>query len=115
MAAMTGDHGKPDSKDPFEHASSRVQAVVASVPADDMVNWGKPNSYQDMEKARPGFFERILGKVTNLEQQLKDISPIYLVRKLAPAVVNTRRRRQNRPAATVANHASRSTASSACR
>jgi acetyl esterase/lipase len=87
MAAMTGDDGNPDSRDPIERASSRVQAVVAWFPPTDMINWGKPNGYQTIEQARPGFYERVVGKVTNLEKQLKDISPIYVVKKDSPPLL----------------------------
>ena len=53
--------GKPDSKDPIEHISSRVQCVVAWFPPTDLINWAPPGSYKMIELARPGFFKRILG------------------------------------------------------
>ncbi len=86
MAALTGDDGKPSSPDPVERTSSRVQAVVAWFPPTDLINWGKPGGYQTIERARPGFFQQILGRVTNLETQLKGISPIYLVKSESPPV-----------------------------
>jgi len=87
MAAMTADDGKPESKDPLEHVSSRVQAVVAWFPPTDLVNWGAPGSFRLIELTRPGFFKRILGDVTDLETQLKAISPIYLVQKNSPPLL----------------------------
>lgn len=87
MAAMTGNDGQMDSPDPIERVSSRVQAVVAWFPPTDLINWGGTGSYRKMELARPGFFERILGKVTDVEKQLKEISPIYLVTKDSPPLL----------------------------
>ena len=87
MAAMTGDDGRPDSPDPIERVSSRVQAVVAWFPPTDLVNWGMTGGYRNIELARPGFFERILGKVTDLEKQLQAISPIYLVQQDSPPLL----------------------------
>ena len=87
MAAYTGDDGKPDSSDPIERTGSRVQAVVAWFPPTDLVNWGIDGGYKFIELARPGMFERILGKVTDIEQQLKEISPIYLVNDQSPPLL----------------------------
>ena len=82
--ATTGDDGEPAAADPVARASSRVQAVVAWFPPTDLVNWGKPSGYQTIEQARPGFFEGIFGKVTDLEPQLRSISPIYQLTKDDP-------------------------------
>jgi acetyl esterase/lipase len=79
MAATTGDDGRADAKDPIERVSSRVQAVVAWFPPTDMVNWNSTNGYHDIEKLRPGLLEEMFGKITNLEEQLKSISPLYFV------------------------------------
>jgi acetyl esterase/lipase len=87
MAAMTGDDGKPDSEDPVERASSRVQAVVAWFPPTDLVNWGVEGGYTTIETSRPGFFKRILGEVTDVESQLRAISPINLVTSDAPPLL----------------------------
>ncbi len=87
MAAYTSDDGKPDSPDPIERAGSRVQAVVAWFPPTDLVNWGVDGGYKFIELARPGMFERILGKVTDIEKQLKEISPIYLVNDQSPPLL----------------------------
>lgn len=87
MAAYTGDDGKADAKDPVERVSSRVQAVVAWFPPTDLINWGVPNGYQLIELTRPGFFEKVVGKVTKLEDQLKEISPLYLVKDDAPPLL----------------------------
>lgn len=87
MAAMTGDDGKPDSKDPIERVSSKVQAVVAWFPPTDMINWAAPNGYTMIPLLRPGLYERMFGKITDLETQLKSISPLYLVTKDAPPLL----------------------------
>ena len=52
---------------------------MAWFPPTDLINWGIPDGYKMIEKARPGFFEGIFGKVTDLTEQLKSISPIYSV------------------------------------
>lgn len=87
MAAATGDDGVMESGDPIERQSSRVQAVVAWFPPTDLVNWGKPNGYTTIELSRPGFFQRIFGKVDDLEGQLKAISPVNLVTSEMPPVL----------------------------
>ncbi len=87
MVATTGDDGTAESEDPVEHASSRVQAVVAWFSPTDMINWGTTDGYRTIEKLRPAFFEGIFGKVTNLEDQLKSISPIYQVSKDDPPLL----------------------------
>jgi len=87
MAAMTGDDGKPDSKDPIERVSSKVQAVVAWFPPTDMINWAAPNGYTMIPLLRPGLYERMFGKITDIEAQLKSISPLYLVTKDSPPLL----------------------------
>ncbi len=87
MAALTGDDGNPDARDPILRVSSRVQAVVAWFPPTDLVNWGETGGYKTIERARPKFFEQVFGKVTDLERQLKDISPIYRVAQDAPPLL----------------------------
>ncbi len=77
MVGMTGDDGAADSQDQVERVSSRTQAIVAWFPPTDMINWGAPNGYRTIETLRPTFFPQIFGKITNLEEQLKSISPIY--------------------------------------
>jgi acetyl esterase/lipase len=42
MQGTAGDPGKPDSKDPIERTSSRVQAVACFFPPTDFLNYGKP-------------------------------------------------------------------------
>jgi acetyl esterase/lipase len=76
MVATTGDDGDPAAKDPVLRASSRVQACVAWFPPTDLVNWGKPQGFREIEQSRPGFFEEILGRISDLEPQLRSISPI---------------------------------------
>ena len=87
MAAYTGDDGNPESKDPIERISSKVQCVVAWFPPTDLVNWGMPKGYAVIELARPGFFKRVLGDVKDVEAQLKEISPIYLVKPDSPPLL----------------------------
>ena len=87
MAAMKADDGDTNAKDPIERVSSRTQAVVAWFPPTDMVNWKIAKGYAMIELSRPGFFEKVLGKVTDLEPQLRDISPIYFVTEKAPPLL----------------------------
>ncbi len=87
MAALTADDGKADAKDPVDRVSSRVQALVAWFPPTDMVNWAEAKGYQKLEKAQPDLFPRIFGKVTDLEAQLKSISPIYHAKESAPPLL----------------------------
>ncbi len=79
MVAATGDDGNPKADDPIERESSRVQAVVAWFPPTDLVNWGMPNGYRTVMKIKPGLLEGIFGEITDMEEQLKSISPIYHV------------------------------------
>lgn len=79
MVGLTGDDGNPDSKDPVERVSCRTQSIVAWFPPTDLINFGATDGYQAIEQGRPGFFERIFGKITDLPAQLKSISPIYQV------------------------------------
>ena len=87
MAAMTGDDGKHDSADPIEWASSRVQCVVAWFPPTDLVNWGFERGYRTVNKIRPEIFQRMFAEITDLEQPLREVSPIYLVTKQAPPLL----------------------------
>lgn len=87
MVGLTGDDGKADASDPIERVSSRTQAIVAWFPPTDMVNWGSPGGYKTIEQFRPGLLLSILGKVTDLETQLKAISPVYHVTKDDPPVL----------------------------
>lgn len=42
MIGMAGSAGNPDSKDPVDRESSRVQAVACFFPPTDFLNYGKP-------------------------------------------------------------------------
>ncbi len=42
MIGMAGDKGDPNSKDPVDRESSRVQAVACFFPPTDLLNFGKP-------------------------------------------------------------------------
>ncbi len=77
MVGLTGDDGKPDSKDVVEQQSSRVQAIVAWFPPTDLINFGSTDGYKTINEKRPGFLESLFGKVTDIEGQLRSISPIY--------------------------------------
>lgn len=87
MAGVTGDDGNPDSKDPVERLSSRVQCVMAWFPPTDLVNYGTENSYKKGETTRPEFYKRLFGEVKDLEGQLKAISPVYLVKNDSPPLL----------------------------
>lgn len=77
MVGLTGDDGDPESKDEIARHSSRVQAIVAWFPPTDLVNWGSPNGYAAIKLVRPKLFEEMFGEISNLEAQLKTVSPIY--------------------------------------
>lgn len=87
MAALTADDGKVDAKDPVERVSSRVQAIAAWFPPSDLLNFGGENGYKNAEKLRPTLFQEMFGKVTDLESQLKSISPINFVNQDAPPLL----------------------------
>ena len=46
-----------------------------------------PNSFQLVDPGRSKLFQRILGDVTDVESQLKAISPVYLVNKDSPPLL----------------------------
>ena len=87
MVALTGDDGSAAAADPIERVSSRVQSVVAWFPPTDLFNWGTPQGYRTIEQFRPGFFQGLFGNVTDIESQLKTISPIYFVSKDDPPLL----------------------------
>jgi acetyl esterase/lipase len=87
MAALTADDGKADAKDPVERVSSRAQAVVAWFPPSDLFNYGGEAGYKNYAKLRPKVFQEMFGEVTDLESQLKSISPINFVTENAPPLL----------------------------
>lgn len=87
MAAFTGDDGNPKSMDPVERISSRIQCVVSWFPPTDMINWGAPNGYNMIKLVRPELFQRMFGEITNLEDQLKEISPLYYATDQSPPLL----------------------------
>lgn len=87
MVAMTGDDGNPESKDPIERVSCRTQAVVGWFPPTDLINWGQPDGWQLMNKLQPKLLPSLFEKVTDIEGQLKSISPIYHVSKDDPPLL----------------------------
>src|SRR5262245_1792030 len=87
MASLTADDGKADAKDPVERVSSRVQAIMAWFPPTDLVNFGSENGYINYGKLRPKIYQEIFGKVTDIETQLKSISPVYQVKSDSPPLL----------------------------
>ena len=77
MVGMTGDDGNPESKDPVERVSSRIQAIVSWFPPTDLVNFGVTDGYTILGKLQPQRFTDMFGTITDLPAQLKEISPIY--------------------------------------
>jgi len=77
MVGMTGDDGNPEAKDPVERVSSRTQAMVSWFPPTDLVNWGAPGGYTLIQTVRPKLFQEMFGEITDLQQQLESVSPIY--------------------------------------
>jgi acetyl esterase/lipase len=91
MLGTAGDKGNPDSKDPVEQQSSRVQAVACFFPPTDFLNYGEPgreliHAKDHGKMFRPAFDYRELDKETNvwvtitdparLRQITREISPI---------------------------------------
>jgi acetyl esterase/lipase len=97
MLGTAGDDGDPQSKDPIERASSRVQAVACFFPPTDFLNYGTPGyawlnrGPKDALQAPFDFHQwnaelRRFDPV-NEEQRIKtahDVSPIYHVTKDDP-------------------------------
>ena len=77
MVGVTGDDGNPDAKDPIERVSCRTQAIVSWFPPTDLINWGATDAYKIIQAARPELFPEMFGTITDLQVQLKSISPIY--------------------------------------
>jgi acetyl esterase/lipase len=90
MQGTAGDHGNPESKDPVERTSSRVQAVACFFPPTDFLNYGKPGEnaigrgvlagfkapFDFHERdAKTGTFERVSDESKILEIG-RQISPI---------------------------------------
>jgi acetyl esterase/lipase len=87
MVGTTGDDGNPEAADPVERVSSRTQAIVSWFPPTDLINWGREDGYQMIQKLRPEMFQEMFGTITDLEVQLKSISPIYHVTKDDPPLL----------------------------
>jgi dipeptidyl aminopeptidase/acylaminoacyl peptidase len=102
MQGTAGKDGDPNSKDPVNRESSKVQAVACFFPPSDFLNYGKkgevalgtgvlagfkaPFEFQEMDKVTNSFVR------INLEEHRrkigKDISPIYHVSKTsAPTLI----------------------------
>ena len=87
MAALTADDGNSDSQDPVERASSRVQCVMAWFPPTDLLNYGVSESFKSENPRLAILYKKVLGEVTDLESQLKAISPTYLVKNDSPPLL----------------------------
>ncbi len=79
MVGLSGDDGRADDPDPVARESCRTQAVVAWFAPTDLINFGGPAGYKQIALVRKTLFEEMFGKVTDLEQQLRSVSPIELV------------------------------------
>ena len=93
MIGTAGTSGDPDSKDPVEQESSRVQAVACFFPPTDFLNYGKPGEVDlgtgVLKPFRAPFDFHELDKTTNVfvpitdEKRVREIgkaiSPIYHV------------------------------------
>ena len=101
MTALSDDPVNKGTSDPVDKVSSRVQAAAVFFPPTDFLNWGVPNTGQDMEKLRrfgvAGAFDfKTLSTVTGLYEHITDtgmmrkiaveISPIYSVTPDDPPV-----------------------------
>lgn len=93
MQGLAGTPGKPESKDPVERQSSRVQAVACFFPPTDFLNYGKPGEnamgrgilanyraafdVQEFDNARKEFVP--ITDETRVTELAKQISPFYHV------------------------------------
>jgi acetyl esterase/lipase len=87
MSALTADDGRPDAADPVERVTSRAQAIVAWFSPTDLVNYGSEGGYKTLGKLRPTLFKEAFGTVTDIEAQLKSISPINFVTQDSPPLL----------------------------
>ena len=102
LVATDGDSGNPQSKDPVDRESSRVQAAAVFFPLTDFLNWSKPGEehigkhghptafkaafdYREMV-AETGLMERITDP-GRLREITKSISPIYAVSADDPPIL----------------------------
>lgn len=88
MAAVLGDDGKPDARDPVDRVSSRPNAVVAYFPPTDFVNFGTPGRMPFREPKylvfRGAFPVKPDATPREMNDVAKDLSPIYGVTKAFP-------------------------------
>lgn len=91
MIGMAGSAGNPDSKDPVDRESSRVQAVACFFPPTDFLNYGKPGEnamgrgvlkdfrapfdYQVYDQEKREFVE--ITDEKRLDEIGHEISPVY--------------------------------------
>ncbi len=88
MAAVQGDDGKPDAKDPVERASSKPNAVVAFFPPTDFANFGAP-ARMPLREPKFAVFAgafplRPTATPEEVETLARALSPIYGVTKAFP-------------------------------
>ena len=103
MIAVSDDAVQPNSTDPVERVSARVQAVAALFPPTDLLNWGGPGlnmvNAKELVKARGSYGAidfrvwndkyRIYEEVTDTAARSKigyAVSPIYFITKDDPPV-----------------------------
>jgi acetyl esterase/lipase len=103
MIAVSDESVQPNSTDPVERVSARVQAVAALFPPTDVLNWGGPGfnmvNAKEIVKARGSYGAidfrvwndkyKIYEEVTDTAARSKigrDISPIYSITKDDPPV-----------------------------
>lgn len=88
MAAGTGDAGNPNSPDPIERVSSRVNSVAAFFPPVDFLNFGSSNAVPvnapGMAPFRGAFGVDPAAGPTVVNDYLRKVSPIYTVTPAFP-------------------------------
>ena len=88
MAAVQGDDGDPEAKDPVDRVSSRPNAIVAFFPPTDFLNFGGPDRMpldQPMMVPFRGAFPIKPGATSEEAKPIaKEISPIYGVTRAFP-------------------------------
>ena len=93
MAALSDDNIKPNSQDPVDKISSKIQAAAIFFPPTDFINWGGENTKTDVDRLRKtvaaafdfkfmsdstGMYEHVRGE-ENLKKMAADNSPINKV------------------------------------
>ena len=90
MIGMAGDKGDPNSKDPVDRESSRVQAVACFFPPTDLLNFGKPgkemiHATDHLPPFRAAFDYRELDKQSMLWVPITDAQKLReITRQISP-------------------------------